>query len=300
MNDCPEGYHYRREFTVPGGCVSNYKRSQLVDPRCPTGMHWRKERVVKGKCVRNSKARLKKQNQSMTFSTLERCGDSIVQPIWEDHLKLILATVQQIKELPVEPAIVNKVQRQFLKSVQKKLKAHNCEFRPTEEENLKLYNFIVNAAQNIATEESGVSITPVLQLSSPSHENTAFDMNELYHLYFLFNLFEKLPNAKLTGRGRELFERYNYLFNQLALFRKEQNQPHLTEPQLKQYIKNYGESQLEPVSKPMLEAMYVGPFWTQDNITVHCPHCNHLVQVTHYVPNTVIRCPFCQGNIRLE
>lgn len=298
MNSCPEGYNYRREFTVPGACVSNYKRSQLIDPRCPTGMHWRKEHVVKAKCVRKSKTRLKKQNQSVTTSTLASCDASIVQPIWEDHLKLILATVQQVKQLPIEPVTVNKIQRQFLKSVQKKLKAHNCEFRPTEEENLKLYNIIVNAAQNLAgdqvTEESVVSVAPVLsQLTSI--ENSVLDMDELYHLYFLFDLFEKLPNAKLTGRGRELLERYNHLFNQLAVLQREQKQATLI-----QYIKNYGESQLEPVSRQMLEAKYMGPFWTQDNVTVHCPHCNHLVQVTHYVPNTVIRCPFCQGNIRLE
>lgn len=307
---CPEGYKYRREFAVPGGCINNAKRSQIVDPRCPTGMHWRKEHLVKERCVRKSKIRLKKLNQALALPLQPTCDTSLIEKYWTDHLKLILASVPQIGQNPIQPEIVNKIRRRFIKSLQKKLQPHKCEFRPTEEENLKLYNFIINTSQNVKNNSgtymdtdvnvSSVVTSPALEQTTGVVSNATLDMDELYHLYFLFEMFNKLPNATLTGRGRELFERYNYLFNQLALFRRKQKQPLLTELQLRQYIKNYGESQLDPVSRQELEEKYIGPFWTQDVVTIHCPHCNHLVQVTHYTPNTIIHCPFCQGTIRLE
>ena len=323
--NCPEGYHYRREHRVNAGCVTNKKQSTLVDPRCPEGMHWRNGHIFKGKCVKKSKARLKvQQGQTSAPSALPACGPEVVQKYWANHLKLILATVQHLNKNTLSNKTANKIQRRFVKTLQKKLNSHHCQYRPTEEEQVELYNMIFNTASNVQDinpgkpgSETGLDSEAALATSSDLLEPRAVthpllaqnlsdldasdvtSLQELYHLYYLFHLFDTLPGASLNSKGRELLERYNYLFNQLALYRRKQNQAALSEAQLRKYIRNYGESQLDPVSLQELEVRYKGPFWSQSLVTVHCPHCNHLVQVTHYKPNGMVRCPYCQGVIKL-
>lgn len=280
--ECPQGYHHRKEYHVDAGCINNKRNSRLIDPRCPEGMHWREAHFVKGKCVRKSKARLRKQNQDSLLSPVEKlpsCTPDIVQRYWTNHLKLIEA----LEKKSLSNKEVNKIYRRFVKTLQKKLDAHHCLYSPTEEERLELYDTIFSTVSDSELLKDSVSF-----------------LEELYHLYVLFHLFDELSGASLNNRGKELLRRYNDLLNRLSVYQREQRQRTLTEAQLKQYVRNYGESQLNPVTLQQLHIRYQGPFWTQSSVTVHCPHCNHVVRVTHYVPNTTIQCPYCQGAIKLK
>jgi hypothetical protein len=183
---CPEGFFYKRAFTVPGGCINNSKKSlkstRTVDPRCPSGMHWRKEHHVKGKCIRHNKTRTKRPKN--TEEELPTCDPFVVDMYWKDHLKLILSTAQEPENLGMQE--INKIRRRFIETLQQKMRPHHCVYRPSDQENVMLYNFIVGAGEKHST------------------------------------------------------------------------------------------------------------------ITIHCPHCNRLIQVTPQEPNTLVRCPYCFGNIRLE
>lgn len=125
---------------------------------------------------------------------------------------------------------------------------------------------------------------------------TPEDLQELYELYFIFETYNKKRKAELNGRGRQLLERYKYLFHQLELYHNSQ----LNEQQLLEYIQNYGESQLEPTSIPSLVLKYRGPFWNEVDVTVHCPHCNNPISISNYVAGTVVPCPVCGKNIKLN
>lgn len=139
----------------------------------------------------------------------------------------------------------------------------------------------------------------VRDTSTPAQMITEKMMNDLYEMYIIFETYNAKTNAKLNIRGQELFAVYEYLFNELARYQNYQK----NENELLTYIKNYGESQLDPhksITISSLNTKYFGPFWTEQNVTIHCPYCNQLLSISDYMPNQVFICPFCGNNIKLK
>lgn len=135
--------------------------------------------------------------------------------------------------------------------------------------------------------------------TTPAEPFTEQMMNELYDLYIIFETFNQKSNAQLNVRGEQLYARYDYLFNELARYQNYQN----SEQQLLAYINNYGKSQVDPngsVTISSLNAKYMGPFWTERGVTIHCPYCNQLLKLSRYVPYDVFECPSCGNNIKVK
>ena len=134
--------------------------------------------------------------------------------------------------------------------------------------------------------------------TTPAEPFTEELMNELYDMFVLFRDYNKKLNAELTVRGAQLAERYQYLFTELARYQNFK----LSDEDLYRYIQNYGQSQLDPVQKVTISALnakYNGPFWAEQTVTVHCPYCNQLLEIRHYVPQMIVKCPSCHHNIKL-
>lgn len=326
---CPAGYRYRKEYYVPGGCVANSKNTMMVDARCPAGMHWRKTFKVKTGCSKTNKKRLQKNRDYAKSAELPTCEAGVVTPVFSDYMRLIASDLKEYFELTKtnairDPKVISKMKRRFMKSVQKKLKRHNCEFRPTSLEVAQMNNMISNvldeynkefgfritekdnleAMQNVWQDvEQEPHATFIARPSARKYKGqtdnipiTGHDMQELYELYFIFELYNDKQGAELTNKGRQLMNRYKSLFQKLALYHQSQ----LDDQQLLQYIKNYGESQLEPVTLTQMNKKYGGPFWNASNLTVHCPHCNSPISISNYEVGAMIQCPICQQNIKLN
>lgn len=146
---CPPGYRYRHPTYVPGTCISNPKGSTLPDPRCPDGMHWRNTYELKSTCIKQPAVVIKKRlAPDQAPPTKEACQRQDVDPLFQKHLKLIQANLEEYFTVPITKAdfvkkneILRRVRRQFVKSIQKKLQDKDCEYRPSGDDILSINNY---------------------------------------------------------------------------------------------------------------------------------------------------------------
>lgn len=333
--ECPVGYRYRKEYDVPGGCVTNFKNMVTVhDTRCPAGMHWRKTFTVKAGCSRSKKQQLKKKWDAQKTLQLPACDENLVNNLVAQYMKVIASDLKEYflmaqtnPQRLQDDKVMVKLQKRILKSIHKKLMRQNCAFRPTQANVASINNMISNALREYneqfgfslsqyKAEDQGIDRVWIEQdnkvtakaVARPTSSRrsssstlstgdalTSQDMQKLYELYYLFESYNQKTAAQLSDKGQHLFAQYNALFQKLA----EQNKFQLDDSQLLQYIQNYGESQLEPVTLVQLNNKYGGPFWTQSSVVIHCPHCNNPISVSNYEPNAVLQCPICHQTMKL-